>query len=140
MVSKTVPTVSNVVPISKKTVTMGSLIDKMSTLRDQRRVLAEQDKKLKEEYDGLEIQLMEVFDKQDTRKGEGKKASASISDSIIPNVVDWDAFYAYIIKNKFTHLLQRRPSTEACRELFETKGKIPGVEPFTKRTVNLRNL
>ena len=138
MVSKTA---SNVVPIStKKPPTMGSLIDKMSTLRDQRRVIAEQDKKLKEEYDGLEIQLMEVFDQQATRKGEGKKASASVSDSIIPNVVDWDVFYAYILKNKFTHLLQRRPSTEACRELFETKGKIPGVEPFTKRSINLRNL
>ena len=138
MVSKTA---TNVVPIStKKPLTMGALIDKMSTVRDQRRIVAEQDKKLKEEYDGLEIQLMDVFDKQATSKGEGKKASASVSNSIIPNVVDWDAFYAYILKNKFTHLLQRRPSTEACRELFETKGKIPGVEPFTKRTINLRNL
>ena len=106
MVSKTV---SNVVPIStKKPSTMGSLIDKMSVIRDQRRVVAEQDKKLKEEYDGLELQLMEVFDKQDTRKGEGKKASASVSDSIIPNVVDWDAFYAYILKNKFTTCFGRR--------------------------------
>lgn len=120
--------------------TVGALIDSMSNVRDERRELEAKSKALKDEYDALELQLMELLDSQDTRKGEGKRASASISESIIPNVVDWDSFYAYIIKNKFTHLLQRRPSTEACRELFETKGKIPGVEPFTKRTINLRSL
>ena len=138
MVSKTA---SNVVPIDpKKPATMGSLIDKMITIRDQRRVLAEQDKKLVAEFEALGVSLLEVFDKQGTTKGESKKGSASVSISIVPNVTDWDVFFGYIIKNKYTHLLQRRAATEACRELFEKKGSIPGVEPFSKRTINLRNI
>jgi hypothetical protein len=131
---------AKIVPIKKPKLTLGALIDKMSDIREVKRKVDESSKELKAQYDVLEVQLMEMLDGQDTRKGEGKKASASISESVQPNVVDWDSFYAYIFKNKFTHLLQRRPSAEACRELFETKGKIPGVEPFTKRTINLRNL
>lgn len=132
--------VSNVLPLKKPKLTLGAIIDRMSVLRDDKKVVDDQSKEIKAQYDALELQLMEMLDSQETRKGEGKKASASISENVQPNVVDWDVFYAYILKNKFTHLLQRRPSAEACRELFETKGKIPGVEPFIKRTINLRNL
>lgn len=133
---------STVTPIRKPSAkaTVGSVTDAMCDLREQRRVLADQDKALKAQYDELEVQLLSLLDSQDTRRCEGHKASASITESVQANVTDWETFWKYVFKNKYSHLLQKRVSVEACRELFETKGSIPGVEPFTKRTINLRNL
>jgi chromosome segregation ATPase len=120
--------------------TVGSLIDRLHDLREKKRLLNDELKLLDSEYSETEKELMALMDSEGVTKSTGKKASAGISESIHPDVIDWDAFLAYIHKNKFYHLLQRRPSSTACRELFETKGKIPGVEPFVKRTINLRNL
>jgi hypothetical protein len=37
-------------------------------------------------------------------------------------------------------LYYRRVSDPAYRELLETKGVVPGIQPFTKTKLNLRNL
>lgn len=58
--------------------------------------------------------------------------------STVAQVTDWDAFYAYIYKNKFGHLLQRRVSDPAWRELMEQGKKVPGTTPFTKKRLNFR--
>jgi hypothetical protein len=64
----------------------------------------------------------------------------SITESVRPSVENWDDFYRFIHRHKYYHLLDRRPSVTGCRELFETKGNIPGVVPFTKRKINLRSI
>lgn len=119
--------------------TIGGLTDQLITLREQKRALEEQVKAVEMEIEALSEQLMQKLDAEGTDKGAGKLGSCSISTSIVPNVDDWDAFYAYIHKNKYYHLLQRRTSDAACRELFEQKGSIPGVTPFSKRRLNLRS-
>jgi hypothetical protein len=121
-----------------KKITVGSLIDTMASLREQRRVLAKQDEELKAQYDATEAQLIEMMDGEECVKSTGKVASASISTTTVFNVADWDAFMAYLIKTKQTHLVQRRVSTPAVAEIFEKKGCVPGLEPFTKRSINLR--
>ena len=86
--------------------------------------------------DGVELALMEQLDAQKTTSGGGKRATVTINESIVPNIKDWDLFAEYIYKNKYLHLLQRRPAVLACREIFELRGKLPGAEAFTKRTLN----
>jgi hypothetical protein len=81
----------------------------------------------------VEAALMEQMDREGTTKGGGKSATVSASESVVPQVTDWEAFYKFIHRMKWYHLLERRPSVTGCRELFETKGAIPGVMPFTKR-------
>lgn len=119
--------------------TIGGLTDRLVDLRESKRALEEQIAAIEAEYKALEEQLMEKLDSEGTDKGAGKKGSCSISSSIVAQVDDWDAFYAFIGKNKYYHLLQRRPADAACRELFESKGSIPGVTPFSKRRLNLRS-
>lgn len=119
--------------------TLGSLTDKMHVLRENKRGLEEQVKKIEEEYRELEMKLIELLDDQGTDRGAGKTATCTVSESIVPQVTDWDAFYKYIQRNKYWHLLERRPSVTGCRELFETKGVIPGVEKFKRRRINLRS-
>lgn len=119
--------------------TIGGLTDQLLTLREEKRGLQDKIDALEQEAKILEEQLMEKLDKEGTDKGSGKLGTCSISSSIVANVVDWDALNAYIKKTGYFHLYQRRVSDPAARELFESKGKIPGVEPFTKRKLNLRS-
>lgn len=120
--------------------TLGAKIDQLHNLREQKRSLEGQVKQLQEQMADLENDLIEQMDKQGVSRSTGLAATVSISSSVRPSVDDWDAFYAYIARHKYFHLLERRPSVSGCNELFETKGKIPGVVPFTQRKLNLRSV
>jgi hypothetical protein len=118
-------------------VMIGPIIDQLHDLRERKRELMKQVEVIEAEYGALEEQLMEKLDKEGTGKGAGTKASASISVSVVGNVTDWDKFHAYVKKTGFFHLFQRRLSDPAVRELFDQGKKVPGVEPFKKRRLNL---
>ncbi len=120
--------------------TVGALIDQMSRLREERRVISEQDKALKAAYDAAEAQLIEALDKQDSRKGEGKLASASIGEVVVAQKLDWNETMKWIARTKNFQLVQQRISDPAYRELRALGKVIPGLEDFTKRSINLRNL
>ena len=120
--------------------TVGAKIDVLHALREDKRQLEELLKAKAQEIDLVENELIELMDQQNITKSTGSKATVSISTSVKPSVEDWDAFYAYIHKNKYYHLLERRPSVTGCRELFDHKGAIPGVVPFTQRKLNIRSV
>lgn len=126
--------------LKERPVTLGSLIDQMSAKRDEKRAMEAKVKEVNAELETLETQIIEHLDKQGVTSSTGSLATGSISEHVVPQVEDWDLFYAYIFKNKYGHLLDRRPSVTGCRELFETKGKIPGVLPFVKRKLSLTNI
>lgn len=120
--------------------TTGRLSDEYFLLREQKRQHEEAIKQLSDKMSLVETKLLEQMDKEGITKATGKKATVSVSENIRPNVQDWDAFYAFIHKHKYYHLLERRPSVSGCQELFETKGRVPGVVPFTQRRINMRAL
>lgn len=119
---------------------LGTLIDDIWALRDEKRNIEVEVKNIEASIAELEVTLMERLDAEGVDKSTGKKASVSITKSIVANITDWDVFTAYVGKTKQFHLLQRRVSDTAARELFETKGQVPGLEPFTKRKINIRTL
>jgi hypothetical protein len=136
-------------PLRKPKATIGGLIDQMSDLREERRKIAAQDKLLSAEYEGLEIALIGMLKAENTDRGASKKASASISveDSFgFDQAIDdkgndgFQRFMTYVAKHKYFHLLQRRLSAPSVRELFANKGSVPGLVPFQKEKINLRNL
>lgn len=120
--------------------TMGSLIDAMWAAREEKRRLEAQVKEVSAKIDELQQQLMERMEAEGTDKAQGSKASVSISKNVVADVKDWNEFGAYILKNKLIHLLQRRVSDPAYRELLEAGKNVPGVEPFTKHTLTVRSL
>jgi hypothetical protein len=120
--------------------TIGGLADKLFEIRTRRDAAVAVVEGIKKEYEEVELEIYTLADDQQTATGKGTKASFSIGESVVPQVKDWDAFLKYIYKNKYGHLLERRPSVTGCRELFDTKGAIPGVEKFTKRKINLRGV
>ena len=141
----TKPTAANKV-VLKKIVerldppTLGATIDKMYALREDKRALDAKIKTIESEMKELEITMFGQLDAQETTKSQGKKASVSITETVVGNVEDWETFWPYIAKNKFWHLVQKRVSDPGLRELWALKKKTPGVVPFTKRTLNLRSL
>ena len=120
--------------------TLGVKIDSLQSLREQKRALESQIKVLSEQMADIELELIKQMDSQGIERSTGKAATVSISTQTRPSVDDWDAFYAYIRKNKYFHLLEKRPSVSGCNELFETKGKIPGVVPYVQRRLNVRSI
>lgn len=117
---------------------IGDKIDELHALREKKRALDIEVKAVREEMEEVEAELLDLMDDQKTRRGEGSEASVSISSGVYPAVEDWDKFYEFIENHRYFHLLERRPAVQACRELFEHTGQIPGVVPFHKRKLNLR--
>jgi hypothetical protein len=116
----------------------GDLIDRLFELREQKRAIDSEIKEIEALMGTCTEQIFANLDSLKMTRGDGKLATVSINESVVPNVEDWDLFLDYIYKKKAGHLLQRRASTEACRETFERKGAIPGVSAFVKRTLSLR--
>lgn len=120
--------------------TIGAKIDNLHSLREQKRLLEEQVKAVSDQMYAEELELIAQMDSEGVNKSTGNLATVSIGESIKPSVDDWDAFHAFIHRNKYYHLLERRPSVTGCRELLEQKGRIPGVVPFTQRKLNIRSV
>lgn len=125
---------------AQRPATIGTLIDKMWKAREEKRELEAKVKEAEEAIRDLEDQLMERMEAEGTDKAAGTKASVSISASVVADVQDWDAFWPYVAKNKYWHLIQKRVSDPAYRELLDMGKKVPGVQPFTKRKLNLRSI
>ena len=129
-----------VAKVTARMSTMGSTIDSLWAKREEKREAEAKIKVIESEIAVIEESLMERMDKEETAKSQGTKASVSITQAVVANVEDWAAFHAYVAKNKYFHLLQKRVSDPAVRELWDAGKKVPGVQPFTKRKLNIRSL
>lgn len=120
------------------TLLKGPTVDKLVGLRNKKRDLEASVKSLEGQIEELQSQLLEEMESAGVDKFSGKLGTVSISTNVVANVEDWDALYPYIAKNKLWHLLQRRVSDPAYRELLDAGKKVPGVQPFSKKRLNLR--
>ncbi len=115
--------------------TLGESIDSLQKLKLQRRELQTQMDEVEMRISLAEEALMASMESQGLKRLSGTLATASLGESVKPSVQDWDVFYKFIHDHGYYHLLDKRPSVSGCRELFESRGAIPGVVPFVKRVV-----
>ena len=120
--------------------TTGAIIDQLWAAREEKRNLESQVKEVEQTIKEIEEMLMARLDAEGMDKATGKKASVSITTSVVADVQDWDLLYPYIAKNKFWHLLQKRVSDPSVRELWDAGKKVPGVLPFTRKKLNVRTV
>lgn len=129
-----------------KAPTLGSLADQIWALKQAKTEAAAVVTRIEKEIADLEETIFAALDAQDSRKAEGRRASISISTSIQPSTKDWDEFIRFVARGKrndkdaYLHLVQRRVSVDAYRELLTLGVTVPGIEPFTKRTLNVTTL
>jgi hypothetical protein len=125
---------------TKKEPTIGQLIDQLWNLKQEKAELAKQDKVLAEQVTELEEKIYVLCDSQDTTRGAGSKASFSLGTTTTFNIDDFDALAKYVKRTGYFHLFQRRITVDAARELFESKGNVPGLSPFTKRKITVTTI
>lgn len=123
--------------ISSPPLSTGAIIAKMDEVREERRAIARRDKELIEEWRSLEMELIIRLDEQGMLKAATSAGTASITETVLPNVVDWDALFDHIKETGDFYLLQKRPAAAAFRELLASGIDIPGIEPYTKREISL---
>ena len=119
---------------------LGSMIDELSQIREQRRELAAQDADLGKTYDALKERIKLRLLTEGADMARGHEASASLTYTVVPTVKNWEALYKFILETNQLHLLEKRVATGAFRELNSAGSVVPGVEPFTKIDINLRNI
>lgn len=117
--------------------TVGELSDQLWLLREEKRKLEAQATEIEKQMQPVELALLEMMKSQGIEMGRGQYATFSRKESVVPVPENWDEIYKYIARNGYFHLLHKRLSEAACRELFEKNGAIPGMVPYTKVTVRL---
>ena len=134
-----------------KALNIGQLIDKLHAVREKRAELAAKDKPLEVEEKELRDTIMAELAAQGTDEARSKKLKVSVTYNTVANVKDWDALWDFILKGKgkYNHLLQRRVSDPAYRELVslaENDKRLAkalgeaGVESFVAEKLNLRSI
>ena len=97
-------------------------------------------KGLREQENGIDLELLKKLDTEGLKKTANEVASVSIKEETVPDVHDWDALYAHIISTGDFYLIQRRVSSTAYRELLKLGENVPGLQPREIRRINFRSL
>jgi hypothetical protein len=122
----------------KQPLTTAQIVQRMVEIRDERRKIGAVDKELIDEYKPLELELIIRLDEQGMEKASTSHGTASITETVLPQVVDWDAFYEWIKENDAFYMLQKRPAAAAYRELQDSGEEVAGLVPYTQRSIGLR--
>lgn len=116
---------------------VGDKINAMHAKREEKRALEAKIKELEGEIRVIEVDLINTMDSQGVKLSQTDRARAEVIEATYPQVENWEEFWAYIRKHNAFHLLERRPSSASCNEMFGLRKAIPGVTAFTKRKVKL---
>lgn len=115
-----------------------AIIAQLVEVRDEKRRIKEREKELIEKWRTLEMELLVRLDEQGMKKASTNDGTASVTEVVLPQVTDWDALFEHISATGDFYLLQKRPAAAAFRELHESGEVIPGIDPYTKRSISLR--
>lgn len=107
---------------------LSELSQALFSAKAEKKKLMDQVTELNEEIRDYEHRIWQCMEADDLLKFTTPQGTIYISPQVVPRVVDWDQFYAYIKETEAFHMLERRPSRAAFRELHEAHKAVPGVE------------
>jgi len=118
--------------------TLGACADLLFTTRNDRLTLQKQVDALSAQETSLKDHIIATLPKSDSTGVAGKLARVTVVTDEVPQVKDWDLFYAYVHKNKAYELLNRALSKAGVTERLEAGKKVAGVEmfPVVKVSIN----
>lgn len=115
-------------------------IDHMFMLREAKRGLEAQIKELNAEIAECNEALIQRYAEVGTITARGTLASATITETVVPKIEDWGAVEQYVLDNDAVYLLHRRISAGPWKEILDMGETVPGITPFTKRSISLTKL
>ena len=108
--------------------TLAGIVDLFYKVRAERLAEDRYVNDIKEFENELKRELINQIPKSEATGVAGKVARATIVKKDVESVRDWDAFYAYMQKNKAWDLLQRRVNSSALKARRDAKKPVPGTE------------
>ena len=99
-------------------------------------------KELETEKRAIEERLLNAMQEAGTNIIRGALATVSISETVRPQIADYDELTRFILRRKALHIFERRISSRAYIELKESmNGKpIPGLSEFVQTRLNVRRV
>ena len=117
--------------------TIGACADRLYELKELKSEAQKAVDKIEEERKALERHVIETLPKSAALGVAGKVARVTVVTKQVPQVKDYEPFYAFIKKNNRFDLLQKRLSEGAIKEIWDQGKTVPGVEAFTAVTISL---
>ena len=118
-------------------------VDMYYSKREERLALQRQVDLLAADEALLKSHLIDNIPKSDATGIAGKLARVSVTTKDVPQVQDWDEFYAYVAKNvkkgSFA-LLNRAVNAKAVGEIWEAGKTVPGVGAHTVVNLSVNKL
>lgn len=117
---------------------LDTLVQTLWDIREQKRELSIKEKALNVAYANTKQELMTALELQGVKGAVTTVARITITESQVVQVEDWEGFYAYIKANDAFYLLQKKPTSTACKELSTLLGTpVPGTKLITVKDISL---
>ena len=124
--------------------TLSELLTSAKVLREDKRALEVDVKNLSQSLDAINVQIQAKLHAEGVERTSVNGITVSLSKQTVFNIIDYSAFQDYIVSSGKTHLLQKRVSNIAVRELLEDPfflqdhSNVPGLEGFEQEKLNMR--
>lgn len=112
---------------------LSGLIESLSHLKLSKKRLELEAEDIAKDIAKVEDEIMKAMDAEGIVESKSVVGKVTLSESVYPQVQQWEAFAEFILDNRALHLLERRPAVLAYRELLSLGKPVPGILPFTKR-------
>lgn len=118
--------------------TLHELIARLGELRTEKKRLEYDANQIGEIITQHEYKIMDMMDALEVTESRSAAGKVILSESVYPQVKDWDAFHQWIIENEYMHFLEKRAAVLAYREALGQGIAVPGVLPHTKRKLTFK--
>lgn len=124
------------------TVKLGDLADQLHTLQEKLAEVNLKVKSLEEEKHALESTIIAALHDNGIDSIRGKYATISVTETVRPQIADFEQFATFVLRKKALHLFERRISGKAYKEMKELlKGKpVPGLNEFVQQKLSVRKV
>jgi hypothetical protein len=120
--------------------TIGACADRLYELKAQISDLRKASDALDEERKAIQEYVINNLPKSEATGVAGKLARVTVVTKQVPQVEDWDKFYAYVKKTGSFDLMSRSISAAAIKERWENKKDVPGVKAFEAVSISLNKV
>lgn len=135
-----------VVPEYDKDISFGTIDDAINTYVETRDDLAKERKafntyeaKAKNYLERIEMFIKDKADALGLDSVRGKSGTAYRAVKTAYRVTDWDAYWEYLVKNGFSHCVEKRAAKNAVKEIHDETGEIPpGLEHIVEVGFDIR--
>lgn len=119
---------------------LGACADRVYELRQQRLEMQRAVDAIEAEEKALKEHIINTLPKSEATGAAGKLARVTVVTKQVPQVKDWDRFYAYVKRSGHFDLMTRHVNDAAIKERWKAGKEVPGVGHFTAVTLSINKV